>query len=420
MGRSARTRDDGSAQAKDLIDGWDGAVKVPVFVQGNIHGGEREGMDALMQVIRDLATTPRGEHPDVDNVLDHDILVFIPTINPEGRIAGTRQNLNNFDLNRDYLTQSQDEVKASVSFINEWLPATLLDLHGYYQPTLTDGTTIPHNPGIEFDLYQPWNIERIAAQKDALAAAGYSVQIPVFQFCPGGGLANPNCPGDVPPDPQTAEGWDDWGPFYTQVYGELAGAMDSSTIEMCSTSCGGRIGSKTVQYVSVWSTMVHAADNAGAMLSDQMEGYRRGVEGEARADCCEPPFGPIHNWMTPYPLAHVIPFGAGQRSDAEANRLVDWLLFNDIEVTKATKKFSFGGTKYAKGSYVVWMDQARRGFADTALSVGDEDSPIASRSCMPLLRRGATGPCGEPRPWRSLPAVRSSSRRSCRSARPTR
>ena len=39
-----------------------------------------------------------------------------------------------------------------------------------------------------------------------------------------------------------------------------------------------------------------------------------------------------HDYMTPYPRAHVIPVGAGQRSDAEAKRLVDFLLANDIEV----------------------------------------------------------------------------------------
>ena len=39
-----------------------------------------------------------------------------------------------------------------------------------------------------------------------------------------------------------------------------------------------------------------------------------------------------NNWMIQYPKAYVIPFGAGQRSDAEANRLVQWLLVNGIQV----------------------------------------------------------------------------------------
>jgi hypothetical protein len=36
-------------------------------------------------------------------------------------VAGTRRNGNGFDLNRDYLTQSQSETRASVSLMKRWL-----------------------------------------------------------------------------------------------------------------------------------------------------------------------------------------------------------------------------------------------------------------------------------------------------------
>ena len=42
--------------------------------------------------------------------------------NPDGRVAGMRANCNGFDLNRDFLTQSQSETKASVSIMQEWIP----------------------------------------------------------------------------------------------------------------------------------------------------------------------------------------------------------------------------------------------------------------------------------------------------------
>ena len=57
--------------------------------------------------------------------------------------------------------------------------------------------------------------------------------------------------------------------------------------------------------------------------------------------------------MTEYPKAHVIPVGAGQRSDAEANRLVQWLLDNGIEVMQTTADFTWGTQTFEKGSYVV-------------------------------------------------------------------
>ena len=78
-------------------------VKVPVFVQGGIHGNEYEGVDAAMATIQKYATTPYGTDPVIDSVLGHTILVFNPIQNPDGRVAGTRANGNGFDLNRDYL-----------------------------------------------------------------------------------------------------------------------------------------------------------------------------------------------------------------------------------------------------------------------------------------------------------------------------
>ena len=84
--------------------------------------------------------------------------------------------------------------------------------------------------------------------------------------------------------------------------------------------------------------------------------------------------------MEEYPDAYVIPLGEGQRSDPEANRLVDWLLFNGIEVEALKKAAEFDGESFERGSYVVPMDQARRGLADTALSIGvdvsDRISPL--------------------------------------------
>ena len=75
------------------------------------------------------------------------------------------------------------------------------------------------------------------------------------------------------------------------------------------------------------------------MIFDQYEIYRRGAEDAPRPELTGPlPFPGTpddHDYMTPYPRAHVIPVGNGQRSDAEAKRLVDFLLANDIEVTAA-------------------------------------------------------------------------------------
>lgn len=375
--RSMMLTDPAGAQA--LLESYGDEVKIPIFVEANIHGGEREGTDAMMQVIRDLVTTPYGVNPTVDAVLDHAIVVVIPTTNPDGRVAGTRANANGFDMNRDLLVQSQPEMRANIAYQLEWLAPVALALHGYYNPTLIDGLTKPHNPGIEYDKFLYWNQRRLDANEAALAAIGQGVQRPVNHW---GANANTN----PPVGPYYAEGWDDWGPFYTQTYMAMYG-VDSSTVEMCSAAvpCGGRLGSKRAQYLAFYSSAMFWIEHRHAILHDQLEVFRRGAAGEPRPRCCDDPLlqergfeETQHNWMVEYPRAYVIPFDGrhpvanAQRSDAEANRLVDWLLFNAVEVHRLTESYEWGGQLFAKGSYVVWMDQPRRSIALTALDEGQD------------------------------------------------
>jgi Zinc carboxypeptidase len=366
------------AVAQAYLDAWGDKVKLPIFIENNIHGNEEEGADAWMQIIRDLVTTPYGTNPDVDAVLDHAIVVVVPTENPDGRTLGTRTNANGFDMNRDWLVQSQPEVRAEVAFQLKWLAPVGLATHGYHNPTLTDGLTKPHNPGLDYDLFVGWNQRRLDANEAALNDAGFQLQRPVNDWdASGNGTSIP------PAGPAYAEGWDDWGPFYTQTYMAFYG-VDSSTVEMCSdTLCGGRLGSKTNQYLIGWSSMRYWLANRQDVLHDQLEIFRRGVASAPRPNCCDEPFvasrgfsDAEHDWMVPYPEGFVIPLGKGQRSDAEANRLVRWLLDNRISVRQMKGSFTWsgGGRTFGSGSYVVPMNQALRGFAFTALTIGQDIS----------------------------------------------
>lgn len=66
--RAIELEDPAAAQA--LLNSFGGDVKMPIFVQANIHGNEEEGTDAMMQVLRDLVTLPRGTNEIVDTILD--------------------------------------------------------------------------------------------------------------------------------------------------------------------------------------------------------------------------------------------------------------------------------------------------------------------------------------------------------------
>jgi hypothetical protein len=360
------------AQAQHILDVHGDDVKVPLFIQAGIHGNEYEGVDAAMQVIEDLATSPYGTDPAIDQILDHAVVLFNVVQNPDGRIAGTRANGNGFDLNRDFLTQSQSETLASVGIMQEWMAPDMLDLHGYATPTLIEATTKPHNPSIEYDMYLKWNQARVDANETALNAEGYQIQRPINDWCSDADL--PPCPPGETPGPAVAEGWDDWGPFYTPMYSQHIG-LNGSTVEMCRSeapvdACGGRAGAREIQEITIWSTLGYDTTNRHDLLFDEMEIYRRGVTDAARPACCPPPFDVDNNWMHEYPDAYVIPLGVGQRSEPEANRLVDWLLVNGVEVERLRRNASLGGQSFPQGSYLVPMDQARRGLADTALSIG--------------------------------------------------
>jgi Zinc carboxypeptidase len=359
-------------QIKTFLQSGDD-FKIPLFIQGGIHGNEYEGVDASMRLIERLATTAYGTDAEVDRILDHAILIFNPVQNPDGRVAGARPNGNGFDLNRDFLTQSQSETKASVALMQKWLAPDMLDLHGYVTPTLIEATTKPHNPSVEYDLWLKWNQARIDANEAAMNAIGQQIQRPVNDWCETASLppASGICPGGTPPGPAVAEGWDDWGPFYTPMYSQHIG-LNGSTVEMCSGtgSCGGRLGSRRAQEVVSWSTLIYDVGNRHELFSDMITIYERGDTDAPRPDCCPAPFDVANNWMVDYPQAYVIPRGDDQRSDAEANRLLTWLFFNGAEVHRISSDYSYGGETYEEGSYVVFMTQPRRGLIDTALGIG--------------------------------------------------
>jgi hypothetical protein len=136
-------------KALALIEDYDD-FNVPVFINGSIHGNEYPGTDACMRLIEYLAYDNSEE---VKAILDNIILLINVVQNPDGRVLGTRANANGIDINRDMITQSQPESRATVSVITEWNPMVFLDLHDDVQPMLIEPCTPPHNPNYEYDLY---------------------------------------------------------------------------------------------------------------------------------------------------------------------------------------------------------------------------------------------------------------------------
>ena len=117
-------------KAQEMIDKF-GDFKVPVFINGSIHGNEYPGTDAAIRLIEKLAY---DDSPEVREILDNVILLVNVVQNPDGRVLGTRANANGIDVNRDFITQSQPETRATVKVFTAWNPMVVLDLHGFVNP----------------------------------------------------------------------------------------------------------------------------------------------------------------------------------------------------------------------------------------------------------------------------------------------
>ncbi|KPJ94540.1 MAG: hypothetical protein AMS18_03510 [Gemmatimonas sp. SG8_17] len=151
-------------QASDLL----GSDKPIVLIVNNVHGGEVAGKDASLIIMRDLLF---GE---LRPLLDHVVVLNVPTINPDGAEERRRQNEQNFDMNRDYLKLESQEIHALVTkVIHEWQPDIHVDTHhgGAAPYTLTYQTIM--NPAGDPQIMQLAN-EVIAPRiRDALRSEDY-------------------------------------------------------------------------------------------------------------------------------------------------------------------------------------------------------------------------------------------------------
>lgn len=67
---------------------------------GNIHGDEHIGTEVTLYFLRYLLTGYATD-PQIQALIDNNEFWILPTINPDGKVANTRRNANNVDLNRD-------------------------------------------------------------------------------------------------------------------------------------------------------------------------------------------------------------------------------------------------------------------------------------------------------------------------------
>jgi hypothetical protein len=113
--------------------------RLRLFVNANIHAGEVEGKEAVLQILGEFAS---GQH---SVLLEHAVLFFVPVYNPDGndrirrsnRVAqngpdggvGERENAAGLDLNRDFVKLESPEARALVPLLTRLDPQLFIDLH---------------------------------------------------------------------------------------------------------------------------------------------------------------------------------------------------------------------------------------------------------------------------------------------------
>jgi len=323
--------------------------KVPIMINGSIHGTEFVGSDALLQLIERFATE---DDQATKTILENNILIFNVVQNPDGRVDATRFNGEGIDLNRDFITQSQPETKETVELIKEWNPMVFLDTHGYvknYGPNLQgliEPCTPPHNPNYEYDLYNKWALNQAKAMEAQILGDKDNYTGNLYQ----------TMEGVYVPQRDDAAGWDDYPPIFTPMYAMYHGAY-GHTLEAPTNDLDG----VRWMYNAIIGALDYATENKQGMITDQIEMFKRGINFDH----------PFHQEGF-FPKAYILP--VDEKDPTVTNKAVNHLINNDIEVIQAVKSFVADGKTYPKGTYLVQMDQAKAGLANTMLWDGEDIS----------------------------------------------
>ncbi|MBY6037484.1 hypothetical protein KUV80_12490 [Fictibacillus nanhaiensis] len=320
--------------------------KVPVMINGSIHGTEYIGSDAVLQLIERFAFE---NDETTKNILASNILIFNVVANPDGRVDGTRFNSEGIDLNRDFITQSQPETQQTVDLITEWNPMVFLDLHGYVnwidgKPGLIEPCTPPHNPNYEYDLFSKWALDQAEAMEAEIVENKAEYESETYRTMTGSYI----------PQRDDSAGWDDYPPIFTPMYAMYHGAY-GYTLEAPTNSWDG------VKWANdaVMGALKFSTKNKQGMLTDQIEIFKRGINFDH----------PYHKEGF-FPNAYVLP--VDKKDPTVTEKAVNHLLTNDISVEKASKSFQANGVTYPEGTYIVQMDQAKAGLANTMLWNGED------------------------------------------------
>ncbi len=181
--------------------------KSVVLVTNNIHSTEIGSSQEVIELVYKLATE---DSPRVQKILDNDILLLVPSLNPDGQVMvtdwynkylGTPYEASNtpflwhpyvgHDDNRDEFLFSQSESKMIAEVLwHDWFPSIWLDEHQQGSDgsrIFTMPATDPINPNVDPLIYRLTTIygQRQAADLEDAGKTGISYNSTYTNFWPG-------------------------------------------------------------------------------------------------------------------------------------------------------------------------------------------------------------------------------------------
>ena len=151
-----------------------------VWLSYNIHGNEANSTETAMKVLYDLTANASSKYK---SWLDNLVIIIDPCLNPDGRERyvnwysqvrnrtpnpglnsrehdenwpGGRTNHYLFDLNRDWVWQTQIESQQRIKLYNSWLPQVHVDFHEQYY---NDAYYFAPSAEPIHSLVSPWQME---------------------------------------------------------------------------------------------------------------------------------------------------------------------------------------------------------------------------------------------------------------------
>jgi hypothetical protein len=277
-----------------------------LWIASNVHGGEESGTDASLRVLHELADR---DDCAATQILESAIVVLLPTQNPDGREADTRQNAYGFDMNRDWFARTQPETDGKIELLRRYPGQLFIDDHEMGRATFF----FPPNADPIYHEITDTSVDWINNLYGAAVAAEFTRQgIPFFNR-------------------------DVYDLFY-MGYGDTVPSTGFLAAGMTYEKANGDpIAQRAYeQYVAQWVSLTQGALNADSIVrrwrEEYVRAYQQGVAGFLEPNEIVNPGNEVITQVPDRPVRHYFIRDDDPAKHAEVQALVRRLQRMDVDV----------------------------------------------------------------------------------------